>query len=147
MIDPRLALVVEDDTLQREVLAEHLRDQHVSVIECDSVEAAELVLARTGLELSLLITDVELGQGATGLELAAFALERFPALKVVIVSGRGGTAAGRAMKDLGLKPSTTKSPRFREGSSLSAATIYLSSSISRALSFTPPAVFCTLPSA
>jgi DNA-binding NtrC family response regulator len=87
MIDPRLALVVEDDTLQREVLAEHLRDQHMSVIECDSVEAAELVLARTGLELSLLITDVELGQGATGLELAAFALERFPALKVVIVSG------------------------------------------------------------
>ena len=88
MINPPLALVVEDDTLQREVLAEHLRDEHMSVIECDSVEAAELVLARTGPELSLLITDVELGRGATGLELAAFALEHFPALKVVIVSGQ-----------------------------------------------------------
>ena len=87
MIDPPLALVVEDDTLQREVLADLLRDEHMSVIECDSVETAELVLARTGLELSLLVTDVELGRGATGLELAALALERFPALKVVIVSG------------------------------------------------------------
>lgn len=87
MIDPPLALVVEDDTLQREMLAEHLRSEHMSVIECDSVEAAELVLARTGLELRLLITDVELGQGPSGLELAAFALEHFPALKVVVVSG------------------------------------------------------------
>jgi hypothetical protein len=42
----------------------------------------------TGVELSLLVTDVELGRGATGLELTAFVLERFPALKVVIISGK-----------------------------------------------------------
>lgn len=90
MIDPVLALVVEDDALQREILSECLRDELIDVIECGTAEAAELVLARTGLELSLLITDVELGDGASGLELAAFALKRFPGLNVVVVSGSEG---------------------------------------------------------
>ena len=45
------ALVVEDDILQREVLADLLRDRGLEVIECSSAEAAELVVAKTGAEL------------------------------------------------------------------------------------------------
>jgi len=37
------ALVVEDDTLQREALAELLKDEGLEVVECTSAEAAELV--------------------------------------------------------------------------------------------------------
>jgi FixJ family two-component response regulator len=85
---PRIALVVEDDRLQREVLADLLSDENVDVIQCDSAEAGELVLARVGLELSIMVTDVTLAGNKSGLELARLALERFPKLRVVVVSGR-----------------------------------------------------------
>jgi hypothetical protein len=49
------ALVVEDDTLQRETLADLLKDQGLEVIECKSAEAAELVVASTGSELKALV--------------------------------------------------------------------------------------------
>ena len=45
------ALVVEDDTLQREILADLLKDQGLEVIECTTAEAA---VASTGAELKAL---------------------------------------------------------------------------------------------
>jgi len=84
---PDIALVVEDDVLQRELLTVLLKSENMDVVQCDSVEAAELVLARIGLELSVLVTDVKLTGEKSGLELAAFAGERFPDLKVIVVSG------------------------------------------------------------
>ena len=85
---PRMALVVEDDALQRAVLADLLRSENFDVLECASAEAGELVLGRVGVELSLLITDVVLAGGESGLELADFASSRFPGLKVIVVSGQ-----------------------------------------------------------
>jgi DNA-binding NtrC family response regulator len=87
MIGPQMALVVEDDALQRELLSDVLRLEQMDVIECGSAESAEIVLSRTGLELTLLITDVELDGKITGLELAQLARARFPDLKVVVISG------------------------------------------------------------
>jgi DNA-binding NtrC family response regulator len=86
-----MALIVEDDTLQREVLADVLKDNGLEVIECTTAEAAELVLASTGPELRALITDVYLEGIMTGIELAEFAKRKFPALNVVIVSGKEAT--------------------------------------------------------
>jgi DNA-binding NtrC family response regulator len=83
-----LALVVEDDLSQREALADLLKLERMDVIACDSAEAGELVLGRTGLEISVLITDVELVGEANGLELAQFARDRFPHLKIIVVSGQ-----------------------------------------------------------
>jgi DNA-binding NtrC family response regulator len=87
---PGIALVVEDDLLQRELLTVLLRNEEMDVVQCDSVETAELVLARIGLELSVLVTDVKLAGEKSGLELAAFAGEKFPSLKVIVVSGQDG---------------------------------------------------------
>jgi CheY-like chemotaxis protein len=39
------ALVVEDDTLQREAIADLLRDRGLEVIECTTAEAAKLLEA------------------------------------------------------------------------------------------------------
>jgi DNA-binding NtrC family response regulator len=83
-----MALIVEDDTLQREVLADILKDNDLEVIECTTAEAAELVLASTGPELRALVTDIYLDGTMTGIELAEFAKQKFPALNVVIVSGK-----------------------------------------------------------
>lgn len=83
-----IAVVVEDDYFQCEAIRELLESNDMQVIRCESAEAAELVVARTGLELALLITDVELAGVKSGLELAKFAREQFPSLKIVVVSGR-----------------------------------------------------------
>jgi DNA-binding NtrC family response regulator len=82
-----IAVVVEDDYFQCEQIKEILEAKNMQVIRCDTAEAAELVIARTGLELELLITDVELAGSRTGLELARFAQQMFPNLKIVVVSG------------------------------------------------------------
>jgi FixJ family two-component response regulator len=81
-----IAVVVEDDYFQCEAITELLEAKDMQVIRCDTAEAAELVVARTGLELKLLVTDVELGGRKTGLELAEFAREMFPRLKIVVTS-------------------------------------------------------------
>src|SRR6478752_6245741 len=83
-----VALIVEDDVIQRESLAELLRSEGLDVVECATGAAAELVLVSTGTELRALVTDVELGEGPSGLELAQYAKRKFPDLNVVIVSGR-----------------------------------------------------------
>ena len=54
------ALVVEDDALQRSLLCLLLEESQMEVIQCESAEAAERVLDRSGGCLSLMVTDVEL---------------------------------------------------------------------------------------
>ena len=82
------ALVVEDDILQRETLADLLKDEGLEVIECTSAEAAELVVASTGTELKALVTDVSLSGGMSGVQLAQYAKRKFPHINVVMISGR-----------------------------------------------------------
>src|SRR5918992_1894673 len=81
------ALVVEDDALQRSLLCLLLEESQMEVIQCESAEAAERVLDRSGGCLSLMVTDVELAGPMTGLELAQVATDRFPDLSVLVTSG------------------------------------------------------------
>lgn len=83
-----VALIVEDDVYQREVVAELLKDNGLEVVECSTAEAAEIVLATTGTELRALVTDVNLAGPMSGLELAAYAKRKFPGLNVIMVSGK-----------------------------------------------------------
>ena len=84
-----VALVVEDDAFQRETIADLLKDEGLEVVECTTAEAAELILATAGPELLALVTDVHLDGVMTGAELAGFARERCPWLRIVVMSGRG----------------------------------------------------------
>jgi CheY-like chemotaxis protein len=83
-----VALVVEDDTFQRETIADLLKDEGLEVVECTTAEAAELILATAGPELLALVTDIHLDGVMTGVELAEFAREQYPRLRVVVMSGR-----------------------------------------------------------
>ena len=84
-----VALIVEDDPVQRECLAGLLKSEGLEVVECANAAVAELVLASTGPELRALVTDVELGGDMSGVELAEYAKRKFPGLNVVLVSGQG----------------------------------------------------------
>jgi len=81
-----LALVVEDDALQRMTISDLLLDEHVQVVQCESAEAAELVLDRYGEVITILLTDMNLAGRMTGIELAKRARAKYPNLDIVVVS-------------------------------------------------------------
>ncbi len=54
------ALVVEDDHAQRSLVSMLLEESDIKVIQCESAEAAVLVLNKIGGCLSILFTDVNL---------------------------------------------------------------------------------------
>jgi two-component system, cell cycle response regulator CpdR len=81
------ALVVEDDPMQREMIALLLEESHFDVIECESAEAAEAVLRRIGRELALVMTDVSLAGAMDGVSLAYIAQRYNPKLDVIVTSG------------------------------------------------------------
>lgn len=88
---PMLLLVVEDNDLVREVLAMGLEDEGFVVRE--AADAVSGLAALRSAPVAALVTDVELGPGGSGLELAAQARAIAPDLPVLVVSGRPYLAA------------------------------------------------------
>lgn len=80
------ALVVEDDPIQREMLALLLEETDFDVIQCEDGETAELALKNR--HPAVVITDVGLAGTMTGIELAEYARQINPASRVIVVSGR-----------------------------------------------------------
>jgi len=81
------ALVVEDDPMQREMICLLLEESDMDVIECESAEAAELVLEEAGASLVLMMTDVQLAGNKNGVELAHVAKKFNPDMDVIVTSG------------------------------------------------------------
>jgi DNA-binding NtrC family response regulator len=79
-------LLIDDDALVREVLADTLAEQGIEVDGLASAEDA-LVLMGAGQVPDVLVADIDLGAGFGGLDLAAIARERHPAAEVVLISG------------------------------------------------------------
>ncbi|HZL31304.1 MAG TPA: response regulator [Pseudolabrys sp.] len=84
-----IALVVEDDVLQREIVVMLLEESEMGVIQCDNGEDALEVIEKLGPSLSLLYTDVNLAGRIDGVELAHFANENYPNIHVLVASGFG----------------------------------------------------------
>ena len=82
------ALIVEDDAMQREMICLLLEESDFDVIQCESAEAAELVLERSGGSLSLMMTDVNLAGHMDGVELAHIAKRCNPELDVIVTSAK-----------------------------------------------------------
>jgi two-component system cell cycle response regulator CpdR len=83
-----IALVVEDDLWQRELVAALLEENEMGVIQCESAEAALRALEKAGGCVSMLFTDVNLAGKIDGVELAHFAKQVYPKIHVVVTSGR-----------------------------------------------------------
>src|SRR5690348_5296003 len=81
------ALVVEDDDIQRSMVALLLEECEMKVIECDSGEDAARVLNESGSELAMIYADVHLPGDMSGIDLARLAAQNYPGIHVVITSG------------------------------------------------------------
>src|SRR5438128_8519824 len=82
------ALIVEDDPMQRDMICLLLEESELDVIECESAEAAELVLERAAGSLVLMLTDVQLAGNMDGVELAHIARKYNPDMGVIVTSGK-----------------------------------------------------------
>jgi two-component system, cell cycle response regulator CpdR len=81
----RAALVVEDDPIQRNMIALLLEESDFTVIQCEDAETASLALKAR--HPSLLVTDIKLSGRMNGLELAYLARMNDPMVRVLVISG------------------------------------------------------------
>lgn len=93
MTDPRddpalTALVVDDDGLLRMDVADMLEEAGFLTLEAEDVDGAMAVLDRHHDAIALLFSDVEMPGARDGFALAREVAARWPALAVVIASGR-----------------------------------------------------------
>jgi PAS domain S-box-containing protein len=88
-------LVVEDDAAVRQVAARILRSNGYEVLEARRPSEARSVCDAHGAEIELLLTDVIMPD-CTGPQLAQELTARYPAMRVVYMSGYPGGAAARA---------------------------------------------------
>ena len=80
-------LVVEDDDIQRSIVALLLEECEMTVIECDNGEDAARVLRDSGNDISMIYADAHLAGEMSGVELAHLAKQQFPKLHVIVASG------------------------------------------------------------
>jgi len=83
---PETILFVEDDALVRMDMAQFLRECDYRVHE--AADANEAIAAlQSKFAVDLVFTDINLGEGMNGLELAAWTLSNRPGVKVLVTTG------------------------------------------------------------
>ncbi len=88
-------LLIEDDDLIRELIAEHLGEQGFEVSGLAFAEDA-LVLLGSGERIDVLVTDIDLGDGLTGMDVADVARARHPDIELIFISGAAVDRDGRS---------------------------------------------------
>jgi DNA-binding NtrC family response regulator len=83
----RVALVVEDDQDQRDLIGAILEESDVRVISCDTAEAAMQVMETVGERTVFVLADVDLAGKMDGIDLACKLGVRWPNTRVVTTSG------------------------------------------------------------
>lgn len=94
--DPVCLLLVEDDVLVRMTVALMLEDDGFKVVEASSAAEA-MHLMRQRPEMSVVVTDIDLGAGPSGLELADAVHEMRPDAAVIFITGRVASMNGREL--------------------------------------------------
>ncbi len=79
-------LLVEDEPLVRDMLAEDLEDAGFELVQAPSAEDGLAAAEQEGPP-RVLVTDVNLGAGMSGVALAAEVAQRWPEVAVVVMTG------------------------------------------------------------
>jgi len=106
-------LLVEDDVLVRLTVALMLEDDGFTVIEASTAAEAQRLM-QGGLNAMAVVTDVDLGAGPSGVDLADQLRSQRPDLAIIFITGRVASLAGRR---LNLREAIL--PKPFEGSALS----------------------------
>ena len=85
--DPPLILIVEDDALVQLVAIDLLEEQGFRIQAASSAEEAVHALQSRRDKIDVLFTDINLGPGPNGFELARRARELRPEIRIVYASG------------------------------------------------------------
>jgi CheY-like chemotaxis protein len=85
---PIRILVVEDEPIVRNLLADELRGGGFLAIEAAHAEEA-LTYLRSGGEVDLVFTDIQMPGALNGLDLARLLREQYPSLPIILTSGTG----------------------------------------------------------
>ena len=83
---PSTVLVVEDEVLVRMAVADFLRHCGYRVLEAKTGEEAQAIL-RAGELVEILFSDIDLGAGINGLDLARWTREHFRDIRIILTSG------------------------------------------------------------
>jgi DNA-binding NtrC family response regulator len=94
-------LIVDDDEAVRETVCARLRRNGHYVLGVESAESALKQVESRHPRFDVVITDVHMSH-ITGLELAAQLLERYPQLRVIVVSGDRDAAIARKAIEIGV---------------------------------------------
>ncbi|WP_234681633.1 response regulator [Bradyrhizobium monzae] len=81
-----IAIVVEDDDIQREMLALLLKERNFEVLQCEDAETAALALKAK--HPTLMVTDFNLAGKMDGVDLAHFARQQNADVRIIVISGR-----------------------------------------------------------
>ncbi|MGE0421120.1 MAG: response regulator [Reyranellaceae bacterium] len=83
---PATVLVVEDEVLIRLAVADYLRACGYRVLEASTGEEAQAIFG-DHQRIEVLLTDIELGRGMSGFELARWARAQYPDVRILLTSG------------------------------------------------------------
>ena len=83
---PPTILVVEDEVLIRIAVADYLRECGYRVVEAASGEEAQKIF-HAGQPIEVLFSDIDLGDGIDGFELARWTRENYPGVRILLTSG------------------------------------------------------------
>ncbi|MBI1876202.1 MAG: response regulator [Acidobacteria bacterium] len=100
MPDPpaKCLLLVEDDAAVRTMLAKNLRERRFRVIEAADAEAALRLADAEAGAVDLLVTDVMM-PGLSGAGLSVRLRERWPAMRILFISGYGAVVVSDAPRE------------------------------------------------
>ena len=91
---PICLLLVEDDPLIRAAIGMLLEEDGFTVVEASSGQEAFRLLD-AGLQADVVVTDVDLGAGPSGMDVADKLHREWPSVGVVFITGRDASLAGR----------------------------------------------------
>jgi PAS domain S-box-containing protein len=100
-MDDRLILLVEDNADVRSVVRRQLMSLGHQILEAETAAEAISVLERVE-GIGLVVTDIGLAGGSSGIDLARDVRVRMPRIGVVLMTGHGGGAAASAERDFAL---------------------------------------------
>jgi DNA-binding NtrC family response regulator len=91
-------MLIDDDALVRNSLAETLADEGIEVDGLANAEDA-IILLGSGQAPDVVVTDIDLGIGLSGLDLATIARERHPDVEIILISGTTFDPGRRAVSE------------------------------------------------